>query len=182
MGKFRNVVGESEREPCGPKCSTDIHCCVSVGGAIRAEADMISYLRTDVATYDKTQPQSAVEGKSTSRHFSPLLARQRLRFAIVATADRRAAVKLLSRNKQPRLLSRYSAAVTSPSWGPSAPLPLPPRRCAIPEVHKHSWQRRRKSRLLIQGEDRHLLDIPRIASRRGRGGPRLGPRLLAAHS
>lgn len=178
MGKFRNVVGESEREPCGLKFSTDIHCCVSVGGAIRAEADMISYLSTDVATYDKTQPAapSAVEGKSTSRHFSPLLARQR--FAIVATADRRTAVKLLSRNKQPRLLSRYSAAVTSPSWGLSAPLPLPPRRCAIPEVHKHSWQRRRKSRLLIQGEDRHLLDIPRIASRCGRGGPRL----LAAHS
>lgn len=180
MGKFRNVVSENEREPCGPKFSTDIHCCVSVGGAIRAEADMISYLRTHVATYDKTQPAapSAVEGNFTSRHFSPLLARQRLRFAIVATADRRTVVKLLSRNKQPRLLSRYSAAVTSPSWGPSAPLPLPPRRCAISEVHKHSWQRRRKSRLLIQGEDRHLLDIPRIASRRGRGGPRLP----AAHS
>lgn len=181
MGKFRNVVSESEREPCGPKLSTDIHCCVSVGGAIRAEVEMISYLRTDVATYDKTQQSapSAVEEKFTSRHFSPLLARQCLRFAIVATADRHTAVKLFSRNKQPPLLSLYSAVVTSPSSGPSAPLPLPPpRRCAIPEVYKHSWQRCRKSRLLIQREDRHLLDIPRIASRRVRGGPRL----LAAHS
>lgn len=180
MGKFRNVVTESERQPCGPKFSTDIHCCVSVGGAIRAEVEMTSYLRTDVATYDKTQQSapSAVEEEFTSRYFSPLLARQRFRFAIVATADRRKAVKLLSHNKQPRLLSRCSAAVTSRSSRPSAPLPLSPRRCVTPEVYKHSWQRRRKSRLLIQGEDRHLLDIPRIAPRRGRGGPRL----LAVHS
>lgn len=97
--------------------------------------------------------------KFTSHHhsyqFSLFLAR--LRSAVVAAADRRTAVKLLSRNKQPRLLSRYSAAVTSPSSGPFG-------GCALPEVYKHSWQRRRKSCLIIQGEDQHLLDIPRIAS------------------
>lgn len=44
-------------------------------------------------------------------------------------AERRTAVKLLSRHKQPGLLSRCSAGVTSASSGPWAPPPPLPPRC-----------------------------------------------------